>query len=149
MAFRINLIDRPDSRKIHKQPIPVVGGIGIYITLIIVYFFLIESANLNLILTVSGFVVILGLIDDLYNINYTFRFIAQSFFCLIIIFFGDLYIVDLENFFLIDISKIKYFGIIFTIICIVALTNAFNFIDGIDGLAGSQAIIIIIFFLIF
>ena len=35
IAFRINLIDRPDSRKIHKQPIPVVGGIGIYITLII------------------------------------------------------------------------------------------------------------------
>ena len=146
---KLNFLDYPDKRKLHLNPTPYTGGLGLilsfFFTIWILYF---DLTLLNIIFN-SFFILLIGLIDDKYKINVGSRILFQ---CLVIFFFINnynleiKYIFDLDKNFKIDLGGLS---LIFTILCIVFLINSFNYSDGIDGLIAMQTIFIILSIVLF
>lgn len=137
----INLYDYPDIDKIHKVKIPPIGGLIISATILSnIFLFELDSEIINLI-NIASLMIIIGVIDDKFNINPYSRLIYQVFCaCLVVFFF--LRIETLGYYYLLGDLKLNvYFLSIFSVLCIIGLTNAINFIDGIDGLASGLVII--------
>ena len=149
IAFKIKLIDYPSERKLHLNPTPLIGGISIYLTILIGSYLIETDLNILLILNLAIVVVLIGILDDFLNVDFKIRFFCQFIVCLIIISKG-IYIVDIGFISISSNKYIIYFFIPFTILSTIGLTNAFNFIDGVDGLSSTlfiKSIIILIFFI--
>ena len=136
------LLDQPNDRKIHSHPIPRLGGVAIWICTILSFFALIllsyypHRSLLSGILLGSSLMFLLGLIDDIYGLSAKFKFVVQISIATIVFCLG----VKISSIFLpiiglIDLNPIISY--ILTIGWIVGICNAVNFIDGVDGLAGS------------
>ncbi len=136
------LMDKPNARKIHSHPIPRLGGVSIWVCTILSFVSLIVLSYypyrslLSGLLTGSSLMFLLGLIDDIYGLSAKFKFIIQLTIAAIVFFLGvkisSLYI---PFFGIWEIPPVlSFFG---TIAWIVGISNALNFIDGVDGLAGS------------
>ncbi len=145
LSFKIKLLDFPNNRKIHNVPIPTIGGILIYLTFFTLSFLFVYEPYLNFILYSCSIIILIGLLDDLYEISAFIRLLFQILVCIFIIQNG-IYIVNLGeynflNFFTFQIYNLKILGFVLTIFSITCIVNAFNFIDGLDGLASSSIII--------
>jgi UDP-GlcNAc:undecaprenyl-phosphate/decaprenyl-phosphate GlcNAc-1-phosphate transferase len=144
----IDLLDIPDKRKIHSISTPSLGGIAIFIGIV---FSLIISATLVDLSTqkylLGGVLLIflLGVRDDLSSLQARHKLVVQIFAAFLVVYFGNTKIDGFGGLFGID-SFPWYFSEIFTVFVIVVMTNAFNLIDGIDGLAGSIVLMISLFF---
>lgn len=136
LALSLKIVDLPDqAHKIHRQPIPYLGGLaiifGVVITVIGGSFLMGLNADalkiLISILVPSILIGIIGLIDDLKNLSPTLRLIAQSSAALItwfLIISGETLGTPTENF---------YINFLITFLWIVGITNAINFFDNHDG----------------
>ena len=144
----LNLIDKPNSRKKHIGNIPLIGGLAIYLNVLIYSFFYDMSYNFSIILYTSSILLILGAIDDSKELGVSFRLVAQLASCLIIIGSG-LMIKDIGDYWLLPNIKIGLLSIIFTVFCVIGLTNSFNFIDGIDGLCAGLVLISLVSIFLF
>ena len=135
------LFDEPDERKVHKSVIPTLGELGIFAGFIVAT--LMGAPDLpELKYFAAAFIVIffLGLKDDILVLSANKKFIGQIIAAVIIMQFGNIYINDMYGF--LGINVIPYYASIFlTLFTIIVITNAFNLIDGIDGLAGSLGFI--------
>lgn len=143
------LIDQPDkSRKFHARPTPLTGGLGIYIGMLISCFVILNLVNQNYdnliyivpYLLFSFLCIAVFIIDDLYNISPKLRLIFQSSIVgglLLATGIKITYLPDLLGFGDIDLG---FASIPFTILCCVGLMNAFNMIDGLNGLCSALAI---------
>jgi len=143
IAFKIGAIDEPDARKIHKKPIPLLGGMAIYCGLLIAC--VINSQLLyHYWITILGATVIflMNLLDDINELSAKMRLSIELILSLIIIAFGTR-IDFLPHGFIGDAIEV-----ILTIIWILGITNGFNYLDGLDGLATGSAVINFIFFTI-
>ncbi len=164
-----NFVDAPDGvKKQHKMAVPISGGLSfglsyclfVLVCLLIFYFDLNDSLNIQLLLNGYGsnfpfftFIILLllslvlliiCLIDDLVNLPVWVRLFAQISCSVLFIQLGDVSLINLGS--LLGGGEIildEYLAFIFTIFCIVGVTNAFNWIDGIDGFFGSQVLIAI------
>lgn len=136
------LMDKPNARKIHSHPIPRLGGVSIWICTILSFFALIilsyypHRSLLSGLLLGSSLMFLLGLVDDVYGLSAKFKFVLQLSIATIVFCLG----VKITSIFipfigLIDIHPLVSY--ILTIGWIVGISNAVNFIDGVDGLAGS------------
>ena len=157
LSNHLKLYDKKDQRKIHTKHIPRLGGIavisGIIITLI--YFFIEvpfpvgtrEPYSLLLFSIITMF--ILGIIDDLINIQPSLKLFIQFLLALILVWKADIYIYSFNGLF--DLYNLPiWISYIFSILVIVFIINAYNIIDGIDGLSSSVGILaLIIYFGIF
>ena len=137
------LIDIPNERSSHSQPKPRGGGIMIVlITLIGVLGLLLigpaRSISLLTFLICGGIIAFVGWIDDMRSLSTTLRLAIQVL-CALVSILGIGYFDKLT----VGNSAFSFglVGILFTIIWIVGLTNAYNFMDGIDGIAGGQAVV--------
>ncbi|MEN8248426.1 MAG: MraY family glycosyltransferase [Bacteroidota bacterium] len=143
-----NIVDRIDSRKVHKYNIPTMGGMGIFFAFILTVLLLgsfdqIAAHRLELFTLALMFVV--GLRDDLIEFKPISKLIAQIIPAILLISLGDFVILSFYNF--LGIQEIPYwFGVILTIVLVIGLTNSYNLIDGLDGLASSFALIASIIF---
>ncbi len=143
IAFHINALDIPDERKVHSKSMPRLGGLGIYLGFLFGIIILgIKSSQLIAILISSFLIVILGIIDDIKPIDAKYKFLGQLVASMIIMLYGNIYLKDITIFGLyINLGWSMY---IITPIFIVAIINAMNFIDGLDGLmAGTSSIFFI------
>lgn len=137
------LMDEPDSRSMHTSKTPTLGGVGIFISLIVVM--TICGAYLNtkvLLLTMGGLTILffLGLKDDLTVLAPSRKFIGQFVTALLLIFFTDTRIISFSD--ILNIQALPYWvSIGFTLFVYVLIINAYNLIDGIDGLAGMIALV--------
>ncbi len=137
-----NLSDKPGRHKIHKKSIPTLGGIGIFAGFIFGFLmgvnnFIPGATYVTASATVLFFV---GVMDDLLYLNPKNKLIAEVFSILIIMFFTNLRFTSLQGF--LGISTIPGLAsYLITIFIMVLIINAFNLIDGIDGLAASIGII--------
>lgn len=135
IAIHINALDIPNERKVHKVPIPRLGGLGIFIGFLVGYMIFGQSTvQMNSILIGSFIIVLTGMIDDIKPINAKAKLLGQIFASCVIVFYGNILLNNVTVFGL-DIN----FGIFaypITILFIVACTNIINLIDGLDGLAG-------------
>lgn len=135
IAVYIGAIDIPNKRKVHKKPIPRLGGLGIYAGFLLGYLlFGHQSIQMNSILIGSFIVVITGMIDDIKPIPAKYKFLGQVAASLVIPLYGGIVLRDVSAFGL-NIS-FGWSSIFVTVLFIVAIMNCINFIDGLDGLAG-------------
>lgn len=140
IAIHIGALDIPNKRKVHKTPIPRMGGIGIYGGFLLGYMlFGTESIRMNAILIGSFIVIITGLIDDIKPVPAKYKILGQIAAASVIPLYGGIVLQDISAF-----GFCLNFGVlapIVTIIFIVAIMNCINLIDGLDGLASGISII--------
>lgn len=140
IAKHVGAMDIPNARKIHKHPMPRLGGLGIFIGFLFGYMlFGTHSAIMNSILISSFIVVMTGVIDDIKPLPAGVKFIGQLAASCIIVFYGNILLKDISAFGIyID------FGILaipLTIFFILGCINCMNLIDGMDGLAAGISVI--------
>jgi UDP-N-acetylmuramyl pentapeptide phosphotransferase/UDP-N-acetylglucosamine-1-phosphate transferase len=145
IAKRKRLLDMPDNhRKLHVRIVPNLGGIGIFFAFFIVAALLIEPLNFpkwNYIAAASLILFITGLKDDLVAISPSKKFIAQAIAATITVVFADVRLHSLGGLFGVH-NLPDWVSIPFSIVGCIFVTNAFNLVDGIDGLAGSIGVYI-------
>lgn len=135
------LIDKPNERKIHTEPISRLGGIAIWSSTMLTFLFLVFLSYypygklLSGILLGSSLMFLLGLIDDIYTLNAKFKLFIQIAIATLVYLLG-VKIDSIINPFG-GAIELGHFSYPITILWIVGISNAINFIDGIDGLAGS------------
>ena len=138
--------DLPNKIKIHKHKVPNIAGLGLLPLGIFIIIFNGDDQKINFTLFLFIIVVIIGLIDDIKNIKPQLKIL----FLLIpvVIFSNSVFTVhSLGNYENLNL-QLGSFSLIFTILCILLLTNSFNYLDGIDGLLSLNLIITFIYFLI-
>ena len=137
------LYDLPNGRTSHIKPTPLLGGIAVFAGLIIsTIIFSVISFGLELKYIICGLIILffVGIKDDILVLDPKKKLIAQVFAALLIAVLGDVRITNFHGF--LGIYEINYaLSIIFTVFFIIVLTNGFNLIDGIDGLASGVGII--------
>jgi UDP-GlcNAc:undecaprenyl-phosphate GlcNAc-1-phosphate transferase len=148
------LVDLPDkSRKFHKRPTPLTGGIAIFISLLISGKIYIDLNELNdfiplfsaMLFVASFFIIIVFLIDDIRGIKPAYRLIAQCIAAYFVIYSTGIYLESLGNLFGFGEINLGVYGIPITIFCVVGVMNAFNMIDGINGLCAGSALVMLLF----
>ncbi len=148
IAKEKKLFDEPDERKIHKAVIPTLGGLGIFSGFMLAFLLCVPSFNgTDVQYFVASFFIIflLGIKDDILIISPTKKFIGQLIAAFIIIKFGGIQINNMYGF--MGIYHIPDFAAtILSLFTIVVITNSFNLIDGVDGLAGSLGLFCTIIF---
>ncbi len=161
--FHLNL-DNPDSeRKFHKKPIPLAGGIIIFLNLMIYFIFL--SSNQNLLLNEIIFnnyrdliiffltcilIFSLGFMDDKFNISASKKFLFLSVIIILSLIFDESLNIQIIRFsFLEKEFYLSQYSIIITCFCFLVFLNAFNMFDGINLQSCSYSIIIFLSILYF
>lgn len=139
LAFRVGAVDVPkDNRRMHDHPIPRMGGLAIFFGFILsTLVFLDMTPQLRGMLLGAVVIVVLGIFDDIYSLKASFKFIVQIIAALIAVFSGNI-IEALSNPNIFSQNPVWELGFLaypITVIWIVAITNAVNLIDGLDGLA--------------
>lgn len=137
------LYDLPNGRTSHTKPTPVLGGIAIFAGLLIsTIVFSVMSFGSELKYIIGGLIIIffIGIKDDILTIDPKKKLIAQILAALLIAVLGDVRVTHLHGF--LGINEISYtLSLVFTVFFFIVVTNAFNLIDGIDGLASGIGII--------
>lgn len=146
-----NVFDIPDrKRKIHKKKIPLLGGLIIFLNIILFYLNenFKESYSIIFVLGCFSFF-ILGLIDDKKNLNANVKLLLQSLFLLLYFFYNQDLIIS--NFYISSLKKdllLNNFSIIFSIFCFLLFINSINMFDGINLQVGfySLFVFVLLFF---
>jgi UDP-GlcNAc:undecaprenyl-phosphate GlcNAc-1-phosphate transferase len=150
LAISVGLVDIPTSRKSHSGNIPLIGGIAIFVgslTALLMQHNL-EGSGLAFTASISAFfgsaflLLVIGAWDDLRELPAVTRLLAQLVAALIMIFVGDVVLLDLGR--LSPNGSILYLGFLavpFTVFACIGVINAMNMCDGLDGLSASLALI--------
>ena len=139
-AHKVGAIDVPkDARRMHKKPIPRLGGLAIYGGFLcsILIFGQLDETMLCVLLG-AAIIVALGIFDDVLALGAKLKFVVQIVAAAIPVCIGDLQIGLFTNLNPLSDTPFVHLGILavpVTIIWIVGITNAVNLIDGLDGLA--------------
>lgn len=135
IAVYVGALDIPDKRKVHKNPIPRLGGLGIYAGFLLGYMlFGHQSIQMNSVLIGGVIIIITGMIDDIKPIPAKYKFLGQAAAAAIIPLYGGIVLKDVSFFGIyIDFGILSY---PITIFFILGVINCMNLIDGLDGLAG-------------
>jgi len=141
------IFDVPGGRKIHKNLTPSMGGVGVFMSFIILAMLTVHDSSLFSSQYYYCSLIILfftGLRDDLIPVRSIHKFLIQIMAATIISGFANIRLISLYSFdFLYPGLLPEWLSFFLTIFVIVAFTNAYNLIDGIDGLAGSISILIL------
>lgn len=146
-AFKIGAIDIPkDNRRMHKKPTPRIGGLAIIFGFTVATLcFAQQSRQLYGTLAGAAIIAVMGVIDDCKNLPAKLKFVIQIIAALVVVFAGDIKIDVFTNpNFLSDNPYWvlpEWLSVTLTVIWIVFITNAVNFIDGLDGLAAGVSAI--------
>lgn len=135
VALHVGAVDIPNERKVHKKPMPRLGGLGIFLGFLLGYMLYGEaSAIMNSILIGSFIIVLTGVVDDIKPLKASTKFIGQLVAACIVVFYGNIVMKDLSAFGL--YINFGVFAYPVTIFFILGCINCINLIDGLDGLSG-------------
>ncbi len=134
LAFRIGAVDVPlDNRRIHKKPMPRIGGLAIYLSFTLTTIIFCQPTwELATIWIGGGIIVILGILDDIYRLNAWLKLVVQLGVAIFAVVNGC--VIDHINLGGVYVS-LGVLSAPLTVLWISGLTNAINLIDGLDGLA--------------
>lgn len=141
-AERLGLIDRPSGRKRHDQPTPMVGGLAVFCGLAAALSMAAPFGDLLPFLLALALFVAVGVVDDRVEISGPFRSVIQT---VVIVGFMVVTSVQVSDLGLgTEIPThpgLTTLGYLFTVVALIGLVNAFNLVDGLDGLASGLAVI--------
>jgi UDP-GlcNAc:undecaprenyl-phosphate GlcNAc-1-phosphate transferase len=141
VAIEIGLVDKPCERKQHTGHIPLIGGISIFLAVLAAsLLWLPNTLELRMYLIASAMMVFIGALDDKFDLRVRVRIVGQIIIASLMIYGVGGYISNLGNLFGLGDVTLGPLGIVFTYVGIIVVINAYNMIDGIDGLIGSLSI---------
>ena len=150
LIFRkLDLLDKPDDvRKFHTSAVPLGGGIALFLSTLIAVILILDLTPsffdyppLLKVFFVSLIILILGLWDDIKPLPFSVRLIVQIFASWLVITLADVHIVNLGNLLGFGNIYLSQLGIPITIFMVVGVCNAFNMLDGMDGLLGTVVLV--------
>ncbi|SDJ88747.1 MraY family glycosyltransferase [Natronincola ferrireducens] len=151
VAYRIGAIDVPkDNRRVHKKPIPRLGGLAIYVAFMVssMLMAIMKEEVLSIdkkfigIMVGATIIVLIGIIDDSKQISAKYKLAGQILAAVIVVYSGVRieFITNILNK-TTGMSELKQLSVPVTIFWIVGITNTVNLIDGLDGLAAGVSTI--------
>ncbi|MEI6946662.1 MraY family glycosyltransferase [Paraflavisolibacter sp. H34] len=139
IAEKKNLVDVPDFRKVHAVPVAALGGIGIFggfALTALLYIPFSKAPELQFIMAAALVILFLGMKDDILVLSPFKKFLGQLLAALLVAWKGNLQLTNLQG--ILGFFQIPPLaGLLLTVLVMVFIINAFNLIDGVDGLAGS------------
>jgi UDP-GlcNAc:undecaprenyl-phosphate/decaprenyl-phosphate GlcNAc-1-phosphate transferase len=142
LALRYSLVDIPNERKVHTQPIPRVGGLAMAIGMVApVVYWLGGDRFVDAFLAAAGVLILFGLLDDFLDLAPVWKFVGQVTAACIVIFAGGVRIASLGMLAPDGFLLPGWLAVPITIFVIVGVTNAINLSDGLDGLAGGISLL--------
>lgn len=137
-----NIVDKPNARRLNHVPVPVLGGVGVFLGLIIALYTIAAMMGIQLPYIYTVLLVLMlgvGFIDDVRDLSPYTKFSVQILAVLLLYFSCDMRIDNLHGIFgLYEIPM--YISLPLTLIVCVGLINAINLIDGIDGLSSGYSL---------
>lgn len=140
IAIRIGLVEYPDERRVHTAPLPLGGGVGIYISFWLTIFLSGNwTSHLIGILLASTIILLTGLIDDKWQLSPALKLAGQLLASIVLVISGTQiqYVTNPFG----GMVHLAVWGIPITLLWLVSITNIVNFIDGLDGLAAGVVVI--------
>lgn len=139
LAPRVGLMDQPEARKIHLKPVPRIGGVAIYLAVLAAALVLGEWRNFNefgaIMIGATG-VSFMGLVDDRWGLRPLVKMIGQALAALLL-YASGIYV---------GLFRHPLLNLLTTVLWVGYITNAINFLDNMDGLAGGVSAIAAAFF---
>jgi UDP-GlcNAc:undecaprenyl-phosphate GlcNAc-1-phosphate transferase len=152
IAHRVGAVDQPGPRKIHAAPIPRVGGLAVFSGFAVGLAFAaiatgyvtiaphVRAGYWSVLAVAAAGMLILGLVDDLRSVSFQWKFTFQIV-AAFVVWYSGFRIEELGIPFVTNGIELGWLSLPLTILWIVGITNAFNLIDGLDGLAAGTALI--------
>ncbi|MGD6776445.1 glycosyltransferase family 4 protein [Sutcliffiella horikoshii] len=135
LAHKIGATDKPNKRKVHQKIMPRLGGLAIFIGVIVGYMVSgLYDERIYGIIVGAIIIVIIGVLDDMYELKARTKLLGQFLVAGVVVYTG-LKIEFLTIPFVVERFDLGWMAIPITIIWIIGITNAINLIDGLDGLA--------------
>lgn len=141
VALRFGVIDQPAARKIHANPVPLLGGAAIYVAFILVLFLLGDRRYIHEVIGIfigATLMSLMGILDDRWGLGSYIKLGGQLLAAGILVYSG---------------VQVRLWGgwldVAVTMIWVVGITNAMNLLDNMDGLSGGIAMIAAVFFTLF
>ncbi len=135
LANHVGAMDIPNERKIHKVPIPRLGGLAVFGAFLLGYILYGEVTTQMLSILIGSFLIVLvGIFDDIKSIRALYKFIVQVIAALIVVIYGKVYFTEI-TFLGLRIELNLFMSYFLSTFFILAISNAINFIDGMDGLS--------------
>jgi UDP-GlcNAc:undecaprenyl-phosphate GlcNAc-1-phosphate transferase len=141
LARRLGMVDRPDARRVHLSPVPLLGGIAIYIGFIVALLLFGEGwvvSQAISILVAATIVSFLGIWDDRWGVRPVMKLLGQA------IAAGIVFVSGVQVSFL----PHQALNLLITFLWILGITNALNLLDNMDGLSGGVGAVAAAFFLL-
>lgn len=137
---KLQIFDIPSERKVHTAPIPRVGGIAIVLATITPLFIWLDL-DISILGLLSGILVLflVGVFDDIKDISYKIKFAGQILAIFLVISLGFIHVG--QSFFVTELSIPDIIVVFLFLFFFLGVTNAVNLADGLDGLAGGQALL--------
>lgn len=141
LANHVGALDMPNERKIHKVATPRLGGLAIFCAFLFGYIAYGALTTQMLSILIGAMIVfVLGLLDDIKPLSAISRFIVQIIAACIVVYYGKLYFDELSILGLYLLPPL-WFNKLLSVFFIVGAINAFNLIDGMDGLCSGLSCI--------
>jgi len=138
-AKPLGLVDHPGGRKNHAIPTPVTGGLGVFFALLLTsVFFTLFGMHLDVFFVAGAWLILVGVLDDRFELSSLTRFVAQAIAAGIMIYFAGLQAYELSD--VVGVSGF-HLGLLtpfFTVFITLGLINALNMADGSDGYLAGQ-----------
>jgi len=143
LAVRLQALDKPGERKVHKLEMPRCGGTAMACGACVPILLWLPKTNFIKGLMVGGLILIFfGVVDDIKDLKPNIKLLGQTMAALIVTLVGGIQINDLGSLWLSGAVLPDWAAIPLTVFVIVGVTNATNLSDGLDGLAGGIALLI-------
>lgn len=135
IAHHVGAVDLPNERKIHKVAMPRMGGLAIFGGFLIGYILYGDITTQMISILIGSFIIfLLGIFDDIKPIRAKYKFLVQIVAALIVVIYGQIYFTEI-TFLGLNLKFNIYISYLLSTFFIVAISNAINLIDGMDGLA--------------
>jgi len=141
IASRMGLVDRPNHRKIHREPRPTVGGLGMAIGLAVSCLVFVPLHSLRGYFAGAMILGIFGFLDDFRELSPRWKFVVQGAAVACMIFLSGVRLEGFGDLLGTGPVELGWLSLPLTFIGAVGVINALNMIDGLDGLAGGIALI--------
>jgi len=151
LMISARVLDRPDARKVHSRPTPKGGGVGIVVAYLVGVAVLYQFAQFSRLadpyfrglLAASVMIAVVAFLDDIWDWPFTIKLGAQVFAAFAAV--GTGLFVEVYRIPYVGAVDIGWLGIPVTLAWLLFVTNAMNFIDGLNGLAAGVALIASLF----